>query len=737
MKEINEELIQNEENLDEALKTAYTLPPMQYGEESMEAAENKYDEFVNLTKDDIYSQVTQFKTYVAPCFTEDQAYLSSDPTVNKDIDEIEAGSKLNKAFSVNENEVDIDFKDEKVFLPTENATVKLVANQKHLKTLKADLKNYLEQVDDTLTTQFYDPNDEAASELTMGFLKANGLGSFNRMLNGHTNTYLAMHTPMVDAVGGLTGTINAKFDSNLPKRLIKNESYYPIISVINKAEEHLQTLSDYWMEKDAGDKSFDKVRIGQYRQKLYAQANEMLPLIDKMSGAAKNMECRDLIKDSKLHSSGNEDPFHNALEADRGALQLKCTLQAHMAGLENGWDINDLGILAAFHFANTSARNKCKKLNITHDFSAYESADHSPEYKEGQEQYLNDLDTYWTHLQKSPVTDARDRQEKLNRMKAMIDKGYEKGFIENAQKDYFQQMYDNSLARSKKIADKKEPACYDGKNPSPSNMIAGNEIDMRMFKFDAKRSIIFFGRESDEHEKLRTAVQQLRQIEKDNAENMNIQIDKSEYLRKLDEVLYYSKLYQKEKKDPHTPAGKKRLEGAKKFEAYAKQQRRALMDEINGEKDPEKERTTLEQYRIDNAKSIAQKATNELNDMDIIPQGAGKKAFLENCADILVSKFAAAEPGPLRDGFLTKGANILKKDLLNSKEFNRMMSTYMRSGMSPADIANDLGGDNGMAALKKFSEKIKKESLDRTADLTTKKTAIRAKNEKVRPLAPQ
>ncbi|MBO4336538.1 MAG: hypothetical protein J5842_00505, partial [Lachnospiraceae bacterium] len=688
-----------------------------------------FEELVALSKLDIFGQIGDFRNMTLPCFTDDQLYLKTSPIINQEIDNMEEESMIRKAFSDESGDI---LQGDRIVWPTESKNMVPVRDKRAAADLVKSLGKFMEEADSVLFSQFYDENDEAASELTLGFIKAATLGPMNRMINGHTRTFIALHTPLVDAVSAIIASVDSRFDASLPKRLKANEEFYPLVSIINKSERCIQTLSDYWKEKEDAAGKMPPARKQQFRQSIYDQAKRLLPLIDTMSEASKDEAKRAKITDSRLHVSGNEDPFVNALEASRGALQLKSTLQAYEAALKNGWDIDDVGPLATFNFMRLSAKNACKYTNECLTLKAFNAnKDKEPVYREGEKDFIDKMDEVYERLSGKCFENAKERTDCFEEMKKIVADGVKDGFIDSAKAEYFDQAMKCVDARSKMIEKGKEPVSHP--NSVSDEMAANyNELDMQMYKFGKKRSIIFFGRESDEHKKLRIAVEELESLElrRKNPENLQKPSDE-EYLQKLDEVLYRSKLYQKEKEKKGTPgtsAGKKRLEGAKKYEEFAKQSRKEIADKLNAGK-PDQEKLSVKQLRIKIAKQKADTAKTEIGKMERIPDGDGKRRFMEYAADILVGGFAASQSESLQNGFLIKGANVLKKELLASKEFNRMISSFIRENKAINEVVDELSGDVGINKLRSLNEKVRREAEDKKTAAAAVKNSIKTKND--------
>ncbi len=224
-------------------------------------AYNEYEKLFKASKTDYKRQLSTFKTLFFPCFTDDQFFLQCDSAMDEDLDENEKDSLINRVYGYQYTEGgwDYDYGDP-IHFSSIHETPTLVQHSNAFKELTESIGEYAKKLDETLTLQFYDEKDESVSGLTMGFLKAAGIGAINRMLDGHTNTYLSLRTPMTDAVAALVGTVDGTLNPDLPKRLSKNEAKYPLISIINGAEEHLQTLSDYWKEQEGSAGAADRAR---------------------------------------------------------------------------------------------------------------------------------------------------------------------------------------------------------------------------------------------------------------------------------------------------------------------------------------------------------------------------------------------------------------------------------------------------------------------------------------------
>lgn len=673
---------------------------------------------------DYTRQVAAFKAKFIPSLTQDQLYLTEDPFLEQ-LDVNEENTQLHKAYVDAEGDFPTG---EKIRFATEHYDPKTVVNAGAFKKLKKGLKSYIGKVEDMLAYQLYDEKDEYGCQLAIGFARASGVGDINRMLRGHSSAYLTMRTPMADAVDGLVGTVNPTMDAGYTERLKVNEPYYPLISVIIGAEKHLQTLSDYWAEQENGtlQEGVSAERDLLYKQKLYDQAKTLIPLIDKMSAATMDEDTRAKIKASGLHSKGNEDPFHNSLYSSRGALQLKCTLQAHMAGLENGWLIDDLGFLAAFNFLRVSERNACLCRADTEKLEQFERYE-KPRYKEGQKEYLDKLDQIFTELQRTRLTGADDRKTFIKAIKQNIDEGVKKGLIDEDKVKYFNQMYFNATCRD-------YHAGLLLQNPAYRTVVRKDvthdevELDLSKPAFTTERSWIFFGRESNAHKKLRDAAESLRQMEEDRRDPLKEgEITTEEYLNKLDEVVFLARTYREKNKGAHTGAGRKRLEGAEKYETYADEQRRKLLQEMM-EKNPD-EKLTMEEMRIRAAKKMADRAKEKLDAMQQLPaDAAGKQKCMEYAADILAHKFAVSDNEVQKEGFMVKGFNNIKKDLLSSSQFSRMMNEYFTRNAKPSDLANDMLSDKGMGRLQDLHRQIKNEMEKRRNQIRDKVLEVTEKN---------
>ncbi len=717
---------------------------------NVDAKKAKYNAYVQNMEglgQDWSNGLTKFTTMFIPTLSDDdQAYLKYDPMMDPDNYESPEYIKnvANRAYE-GEDGPEIG---ETVRSMSGTVDPKIVLNQNGFQQLKGKMEKYVKKVEGFLPMALLDTSDELGSDLANSFIQANSMGGIKRMLRGHTPTYMLMKTPLGETVEALAGAVNANLDEQVIERLKKNEAKYPYVTMVCGAEKHLMTMSDYWHEKKKNNGNLSTERELQYRQMLYDQARILIPLVDKTTKAAIDDKTNEEIRESGLHSQGNEDPFHNCLYASRGSLQLRCSLEANRDGIENGWQIDDLGILGTFRFIQKAGVNAIKYPGENMTLEAYNKAKENP--LKGNEEYkkfLARMEQLYQKIKKTPLQDERQRRIFLKQMKKMVKDGNEKTytnaqneevkFIDNEKAKYFNQLYDNMLSREYLIETGKQSGIFTTPVQKDVRNV-DNEVNMRMVDFATKRSFIFLGRESDLHKKLRQAVSDLKQMELDRKDpNKKASFSGSKYLNKLDEIIYCSKMYQMDKKKAKTPAGKKRLEGAREYEQMAKELRDRMVKDKEG-----KDRTALlADLRQKSAIKIAEDAAKELASLKLQSEEGRaltkteksqiKTRAMELGADILVARYSSSLDRDLQKVFYHKGANVLKKEILASREYNRLMSGYFRQEKAFGDIAKDLGKEEILQNLETFNRGQKNQLQDYNIKISEGKTEVFRKNDEV------
>lgn len=560
-------------------------------------------------------------------------------------------------------------------------------------------------------------------------IKALSINPLKRAIAGYTEVTVAEKSPIQAGFSSLVAAANPTFKDQSLQSLEKYEKEFPVWDVYIETDAHIQTLTQYW--QDQKKNKLTPERQEQYREKLYKQVSELLPKVNTLNKVPKDREKNnELIQAGIL--SGNQ-PFFYTKEPSRGTGTLLCSLEAHKAGLEQGWPVDDLGILAAFNTVRFKTRNACLN-NGAEDYEKFEVYEPPRYINEAHKKYLDQMDELWNKVSATPLLSDAARIESLSLMQKKILEGKQKGFVSDQHYRDFTNVYHGVEQRNAAIEAGKEKGFYG--SVKERNLI-DVEFDLKLYNFSAKRSSIF-RQESDEHKELRLALEKYRATKKTGEEEGSRDYDAE--LEILDEVIFRARQYRELKGNPNTPAGKDRLQGAKEFEEYAKEQRRDLVRKINEKNanaikkgdlvengnlieddnrieneigNEQKEKQGLKELRVGLAKRRSDEAVKKINDMLSVPQRADQMVELKGlAADILIGKLATSKVNENVNGFHTMGSQVIKKTLLESKEFNQMVEDCCKEKVAtergsfrtikPGELAERLQDDNALRRLVKL-----------------------------------
>ena len=613
---------------------------------------------------------------------------------------------------------------------------------------------FKQQIEQDVSPEGY----ERIQAKTMDMLKATGPNRIRRAADGFSPDYLLTKTPFVHGAQSFGPAIDQGNNKSIAAKVaLCSRNDFPIYDALIVEDAAEQTLVDYWKDKEKG--AVDPRKEDQYRRRLYDQVSQLDAYLDTMYKTLDDPEKNQQFWDLGITDPGNE-PWHLHEKAARGTTILKTAAEAYKAGLEQGWHIDDLGTLANFNNIRRSGRKNTLYSSATHqeDFVEYEK----PVYKDARhERWLNEMDKLWEKIEKTPVRSAEQRKELLGEIHEKIRDGYARGYVNEVDAKGFNQTYTTCRRRDLLIEQGREPAYVDTKGLTMSDkgkerlqeiedfkkldgMKLGSdealgrkkegeepdliteevlntgfvmepekargarhsdwEMDKTFDDFNAKRSAVFMGRESAVHENLRTAAEKMRDLKAKVGYPMDPKM-LPEYLNALDEVVYRSGQYQKERADANTPAGKQRLEGAKEFERMAKEEllrvKNAMNKELGTDYDLGKLRTMV-------AQAEAVKAEKKLG--ELLKDGktlSDKEKAMEHAATILAATISSSAMEASRNGFQTMGMNSVKKSILANKEFKSVCQDYLKkSGMTAEKMAGELKSGKVVQKMTKLRKQL-------------------------------
>ena len=214
-------------------------------------------------------------------------------------------------------------------------------------------------------------NDEYG-EKAKEFLVTCSSGRMRRCANGGVDIYLQFKHLLGGSNASLYAALNASVaDNRLQNNIEKWQHKMPIHQLVIDAGKQLQTMTDYWNEKEKNKGVLPPGREQKYRQELYDQVISMIPLYDKMVSTLEDEQANVDMDADKMF--GNQ-AFHMHPRTARGSAGFYCGLQATKIGLENGWSIEDTARLAAFYNVVYRAENRAI-CNQALEFDKFEKYD--------------------------------------------------------------------------------------------------------------------------------------------------------------------------------------------------------------------------------------------------------------------------------------------------------------------------------------------------------------------------
>ena len=583
-----------------------------------------------------------------------------------------------------------------------------VKNGAAFKKYKDSLSEYCDMVDD-----YIDDNVTAdeAGRTTAEFLKANVTKQLRRAIKGYTPGYLASKSPLYTTAGSLAAACLEMNLFTVEDKIREHNKDFPVYDMSIESDKQMDTLVEYMEEKEKGKLTPEKTEA--YRKEMYTQTLQVLNYINTIDNKVNNPADNARYKEAGITSSNQ--PFHMSTYANRGLGKAKYTQEAYKAGLENGWDLDDIGVLATFNMLVNETHNAYKH-NSTDKMEKFQKYD-PPRYKSPEQKaYLDKMSALFEEIKTTPLQSAKDRDKYLTIMNSMVKTAVKKEYIAQDETllSYFDDVLASSRRRDAQIKKGNEKAFH---TPQiKEKLTTAQHIDNMMIDFNSKRTDFYFGGESDRHARVRVAVDELKGMLPNKP---NPKVDKGNYIRymdeyinKLDEVRHYSRRYQLKRSNADTEAGKDRLRGASKLEGFAKDELNKAIEEIRkipGYEDSK----NMDDFRLRSGHQKALDASDQLVKLSSLPKDKETKAAMTDLiADIVVFKLASSENEANRRLYNDMGFNEYKKRVTGSSEFKNYIKNIYKQDMSPKDIVTDLTTEKVVSMMtnteKVFEHKNKK-----------------------------
>lgn len=472
-------------------------------------------------------------------------------------------------------------------------------------------------------------NDEIGKK-TKEYLKTISSNRLRQAVDGVPEQYLGYKNIMFASLGSVYAALNASVvDNKLQDNISKWQNRFPIHQLVIDGGKQMKTMGDYLVEKDKNGGALKPEREREYRQKLYDQTMAMSASYDKMVSEIESPELNAEIKADKM--LGN-DAIHLHPQGIRGTRSIKSGLVTMKTGLENGWAIEDIGRLAAFHSIMSKLQDYAV-CNGAVDIDRFERYD-SPRYEsKEQETYIHSLEDAWKKVEDTKLAGPNDRKEILTGLDKLMNEGVQKGYLKDA--NLYTQAQHHDIVRENKIEKGIEPAFH----PQNNNIIAGEgrKVETILNDMNAKRTDGWLSRESTEHKNMRVAMEELQKYMKTkpspDAGKEAMDQYNAGYYEKLREVKKNADIYKVTHIEPKTDGGKNRLRGAEEAAAFASMEMDTVLRQSNASKTYDRSLITALSNIDDMADSLERVDTrkNGSENFRNLKEGLGKlKKFSDN-----------------------------------------------------------------------------------------------------------
>ena len=347
-------------------------------------------------------------------------------------------------------------------------------------------------------------------------LQAASSNKLRRISEGYPLSRLRFKTPLADCVESIDACIDFSLvDGKLQKKIDKWNGTFPVYDYLIASDEMLNTLKEYYSRREQNGDKLSLNEEESHREYLYYLVINAIRPFQKMMAAVEDPALHQQLNQAGIFSGGNE-PFHIHPVSSRGLRSTAASLEAYKKGLENGWAIDDIAVLAAFR--NVIEVYEMSSLGNANDkYSTYEKYDEptfaSPQIKD----YAKRLRDCYDKITAKPILNGIERAQALREMKSLIKEGKKKGYFKDSnnsdmkQHRYFEHVYLQATTRNPLIENETEKE----KMPSTySRLYLGNnrKLDIISILINSRRTDSWWSSESAIHSKLRSSVDNLRNM---------------------------------------------------------------------------------------------------------------------------------------------------------------------------------------------------------------------------------
>ena len=603
-----------------------------------------------------------------------------------------------------------------------------VRNQHLHQTYVQDVKDAVREMD-TLIDKATDRGDFGKE--TGEVMKAFSTSPVRRELEGKSDAHLAMRTPLANTYASTFGaSLKMTADKEMDSTMKKWGKTCPIWDLVVESEKQMDLLGNYFKDKDAGKLTPEKE--ADYRKKLLAQVTDMQEKAKKVDKAVSDPKTHAELKADKVFQN---DPFHLHSLSARGQASLTASLDAYKKGLENGWAIEDLGVLASYNAARVSLENSLT-TNQSTDLKNFKKDTSMATPKKTA--FLSDMNALYEEMTKTKLAPGSEKRDQyMNQMKEMVARGEkEKVFADNVV-PYFNMIHEvctgkTVLTNDREVQQKRE---QEKRNDQLENQKNVRETLNELRKnYRQSSEGIDPKNESPEHKEYRLAVEKLNKVLRvreqvaggDRTLNQ-AQADKlmEQTVLVLDDVIYQAQKYAQSGADKKVKGAEARQEGLDSIKSLAKN----LLNPENMEQDSRKlgisssEVPNPEEIRKKVATRRSEAAEQKMANMKMPSNTAELKEFMLCAADVLVGKIANSDRRESRDAVEKLGVNALKSNILDDKHFRNLIKDYIKDkSMTPAKVVAELKGNAGVRKLQEHAPDAMKEKQAKQAKQEAKMT---------------
>ena len=530
-----------------------------------------------------------------------------------------------------------------------------------------------------------------------------------------------------------------------PKELSKNiekwKEKFPIFDAVRESAKQTRLMSDYMKEKEKG--SLTELKKKTYREQLYVTTKNLLSMIDTIDNTVKDEALvQELIHDKVMQ---NKPVVLHSVD-QRGQGMYRYTLEAYKTGLENGWDIEDLGAIAWFKqihdqkMDGISTNAYTSQVDYYSDYKFYDPPHYDgwkseedrkkqkPEdIKRDQEsmrkhkEFLDGMENLYREMISSPP-DAEKRTEFFRRMKETIQSGVDQNYFRKTTDiEYFDRLMDNLKLRDLRIQagiEKAGAVRVDPELTSEKLDIEGRKDWFNRLLNGAKRGITSQN-ESPAHKEVMRSARNLWKLIKQQDQDVNDHIEHSmeekaafadKYMQQMDDLICKLRKYRKLGADEKIPNAGGRMRGIAQFEEAMLAKQEKFFDDMKRQGII---RGSMEDYRMNFASRKCMEGMKKLNEMPAFPDyrntGALKEMMIA-AADVLTGSIGMDQTEPCKNAMKEAGFNELKMQILNDKDFRALIVKAMKDkSMTPAKLAQELANGNPLKKLKGMNKSKQKD----------------------------